>query len=127
MQDLLCGKVMKGSTGSAPKPRNHRQACELNRRPIQPGGYWTMLDILLSKYIRRGRLAVRYPNGKTKIYGEGKPAVAIAIADAGALFALGLDPDLKLGELYMDGRLVIEQGRSEERRVGKECRSRWWP
>ncbi|HXS06680.1 MAG TPA: cyclopropane-fatty-acyl-phospholipid synthase family protein [Rhizomicrobium sp.] len=69
-----------------------------------------MLDILLSKYIRRGRLAVRYPNGKTRIYGEGKPAVAIAIADAAALLALGLDPDLKLGELYMDGRLVIEQG-----------------
>ena len=24
-------------------------------------------------------------------------------------------------------RLAPDQGRSEERRVGKECRSRWWP
>jgi cyclopropane-fatty-acyl-phospholipid synthase len=73
-------------------------------------GSLAMLDILLSKYIRRGRLAVRYPGGKTRIYGEGAPEVAIAITDPAALLALGLDPDLKLGELYMDGRLVVEQG-----------------
>ena len=69
-----------------------------------------MFDNLLRKYIRHGRLTVRYPNGLTKVYGEGSPDVAIAIADTVALFALGLDPDLKLGELYMDGRLAIERG-----------------
>jgi len=69
-----------------------------------------MLDILLRKYIRRGRLTVRYPGGATRIYGEGQPEVAIAIRDSAALTALSLDPDLKLGELYMAGRLTIEQG-----------------
>ncbi|MGH6828289.1 MAG: class I SAM-dependent methyltransferase [Rhizomicrobium sp.] len=38
------------------------------------------------------------------------PDVAIAIKDLPALAQLGLDPDLKLGELYMDGRLTIEKG-----------------
>jgi cyclopropane-fatty-acyl-phospholipid synthase len=69
-----------------------------------------MLDILLRKYIRHGRLAVRYPDGATRIYGEGEPEIAIAIRDSAALRALSLDPDLKLGELYMAGRLTIEQG-----------------
>src|SRR6266513_5415140 len=40
---------------------------------------------------------------------------------------------LSFGELALDqlDELVLDQserdGRSEERRVGKECRSRWWP
>src|SRR6266516_7778673 len=40
----------------------------------------------------------------------------------------------KLGDLRVMGRLVTRTlaffwgtARSEERRVGKECRSRWWP
>jgi cyclopropane-fatty-acyl-phospholipid synthase len=69
-----------------------------------------MLDFLLHRYIRRGTLAVRYPNGKTRTYGESLPRVTIAIKDNRSLLALGLDPDLKLGELYMDGGLTIEEG-----------------
>jgi cyclopropane-fatty-acyl-phospholipid synthase len=69
-----------------------------------------MLDFLLRRYIQRGTLAVRFPNGKTRSYGEGVPHVAIAIRDYASLLSLSLDPDLKLGELYMDGGLIIEQG-----------------
>jgi cyclopropane-fatty-acyl-phospholipid synthase len=69
-----------------------------------------MLHFLLRRYIRQGRLTVRYPGGATKVYGQGMPDVAIAIHDRPALLQLGLDPDLKLGELYMDGRLTIERG-----------------
>jgi cyclopropane-fatty-acyl-phospholipid synthase len=69
-----------------------------------------MLNFLLHRYVRRGTLAVRFPNGKTMTYGEGLPRVAIAIKDNRSLLALGLDPDLKLGELYMEGRLTIEEG-----------------
>src|SRR2546426_12336729 len=32
-----------------------------------------------------------------------------------------------LVRLYVDGMLVAQDTRSEERRVGKECRSRWSP
>ena len=69
-----------------------------------------MLDILLRKYVRHGRLSVRYPGGAIKTYGEGPPEIAIAIRDRAAQTALSLDPDLKLGELYMAGRLIIERG-----------------
>jgi cyclopropane-fatty-acyl-phospholipid synthase len=69
-----------------------------------------MLNILLRHYIRRGTLTVHYPSGQTKTYGSGAPAVAIRLKDRTAPMALGLDPDLKLGELYVDGRLTIEEG-----------------
>ncbi|HXR95348.1 MAG TPA: class I SAM-dependent methyltransferase, partial [Rhizomicrobium sp.] len=69
-----------------------------------------MLNFLLHRYIRRGTLAVRFPNGKTRTYGGGAPCVAIAIKDTAALVSLGMDPDLKLGELYMDGRIEVEEG-----------------
>jgi cyclopropane-fatty-acyl-phospholipid synthase len=69
-----------------------------------------MLHFLLRRYIRQGRLTVRYPGGATKVYGQGTPDIAIAIRDVPALLHLSLDPDLKLGELYMDGRLTIERG-----------------
>jgi cyclopropane-fatty-acyl-phospholipid synthase len=71
---------------------------------------YDMLDFLLRRYIRRGSLTLRYPDGKTRTYDKGEPRIAIALKDRLALLALSLDPDLKLGELYMDGRLVIEQG-----------------
>ena len=69
-----------------------------------------MLDTLLRRYIRRGTLTVHFPGGKTATYGSGAPRVAIRIKDGAALRAISLDPDLKLGEMYMDGRLDIEEG-----------------
>jgi cyclopropane-fatty-acyl-phospholipid synthase len=69
-----------------------------------------MLDILLRNYSRHGTLIVRFSNGKTIAYGSGGPHLAIRFKDRTAPLALALDPDLKLGELYMDARLIIEQG-----------------
>ena len=52
---------------------------------------------------------------------------AEALADAGA--ALSLLPGAATAEAIADAatRLLTEAERSEERRVGKECRSRWSP
>jgi cyclopropane-fatty-acyl-phospholipid synthase len=74
-----------------------------------------MLGLLLAQYVRRGTLTVHYPDGKTATYGSAAPGdnaphVAIRFTDRAAPLALARDPDLKLGELYMDGRLIIEQG-----------------
>jgi cyclopropane-fatty-acyl-phospholipid synthase len=70
-----------------------------------------MLDLLLRHYVCRGTFRVAYPDGKTRTYGDGTaPQVAIRLTDRKAVWALGLDPDLKLGELFMEGRLVLEQG-----------------
>ncbi len=71
-----------------------------------------MLDFLLRNYIRQGSLTVRYPGGitRTSKWRAGDPQIGIVIQDRSALRALSWDPDLKLGELYMDGRLTIEEG-----------------
>src|SRR5690242_2248237 len=39
---------------------------------------------------------------------------------------LHLDIDPKVHPAWVGGTRQVQEGRSEERRVGKECRSRWW-
>ena len=41
------------------------------------------------------------------------------------LSQLGISPSSAIQMLY--SQIVLKKGRSEERRVGKECRSRWSP
>ncbi|WP_244536194.1 cyclopropane-fatty-acyl-phospholipid synthase family protein [Hyphomicrobium sp. NDB2Meth4] len=57
-----------------------------------------------------GDLVVLTPSGKHK-FGDGRgPRVACRFLDSRAVFAFVTDPDLKLGELYMEGRLAMEAG-----------------
>ena len=69
-----------------------------------------MLNYLLERYIRQGTLTVIYPDGPARTYGSGTPRVRLRLHDRRAVWELGFNPDLKLGELYMDGRLSIEEG-----------------
>lgn len=69
-----------------------------------------MFRRLMKSVIRTGTLTVIGPDGRSDTYGEGRPQVTMRIRDAGALRALSLHPDLRLGELYMDGRIVVEGG-----------------
>jgi cyclopropane-fatty-acyl-phospholipid synthase len=49
--------------------------------------------------------------GKSYTFGDGSgPHVAVRFATAKAQRAVLLDPELKLGEAYMDGTFVVEQG-----------------
>src|SRR5688572_19498782 len=70
-----------------------------------------LLDILLRAFIQRGTLRVTTANGRTFTFGDGtgKP-VTIRIKGRTAQLALLRDPELKFGELYMDGSLVVEEG-----------------
>src|SRR5919107_6104162 len=64
-----------------------------------------------SALVRRGSLEVTTSRGSRFKVGDGTaPRVAIRFTDPGAERALCLDPELKLGELYMDGRLLVEHG-----------------
>ena len=66
---------------------------------------------LLDKIIRNGTLEVTNADGSLHISGDGKdPVVAIRFTDEKAARELYLDPQLKLGELYMDGRLAVDKG-----------------
>jgi cyclopropane-fatty-acyl-phospholipid synthase len=50
-------------------------------------------------------------SGSTYVFGDGcGPAVAVRFTTAAAQRAVLLDPELKLGEAYMDGTFIIERG-----------------
>ncbi|MGH6677077.1 MAG: SAM-dependent methyltransferase, partial [Xanthobacteraceae bacterium] len=58
-----------------------------------------------------GSLQVTTAAGRTYTFGDGGgPPVAIRFTSASAQRSILLDPELKLGEAYMDGTLVVERG-----------------
>ncbi|MGA7975149.1 MAG: cyclopropane-fatty-acyl-phospholipid synthase family protein [Pseudolabrys sp.] len=69
------------------------------------------LRVMLQNFVRRGTLTVTTSRGTTFTCGDGsgKP-LAIRFASRATELALLLDPELKLGEAYMDGSLVVERG-----------------
>ena len=69
-----------------------------------------MLHLLFADFFRHGALGIHRANGRYELYGQGAPDVVIRFKDGWAEKQFVLNPDLKLGELYMDGRLVIEKG-----------------
>ena len=70
-----------------------------------------LLLIFLRRYIRRGSFTVTTAAGSTYTFGDGRgPPVAVRFTTAGAQRAVLMDPELKLGEAYIDGTLVVEQG-----------------
>jgi len=58
---------------------------------------------------RRGTLAVRLPDGDVRRYGRGAPHSTIAIADWPTLRRITLNPDLALGEAWIDGTLTVKR------------------
>jgi cyclopropane-fatty-acyl-phospholipid synthase len=69
-----------------------------------------MLQHLLDSVVREGTLTVLRPAASPLTFGAGEPRMTVRLHDRRALYELGLNPDLKLGELYMDGRLTVETG-----------------
>jgi cyclopropane-fatty-acyl-phospholipid synthase len=70
-----------------------------------------ILQIAFSRLIRRGSLELVTAGGRRLVFGNGgEPKVRVRFADRAAQWALLLDPDLRAGELFMDGRLVVERG-----------------
>jgi cyclopropane-fatty-acyl-phospholipid synthase len=69
------------------------------------------LGAVLSRIVRRGSLEVGTPSGAKMTFGDGtEPDVAVHFADERAIWALIVDPELQLGDLFTSGRLVIERG-----------------
>jgi len=69
-----------------------------------------LLGIFFEKFIQYGQLEV-ITSGVSRVFGDGKgQSVAIRFSDRAAQRQLLLNPSLALGELFMDGRLVIVRG-----------------
>jgi cyclopropane-fatty-acyl-phospholipid synthase len=70
-----------------------------------------LLDRVLTKLIRYGDLKVTDADGNLRRYGDGNPpTVHICFKSAKAARRVALDPDLYLGECYMDGSFAMVEG-----------------
>jgi cyclopropane-fatty-acyl-phospholipid synthase len=70
-----------------------------------------LLQLVLASIVRTGLLRVTTARGRSFTLGDGtgKPA-AVRFNTFWALLSVLLDPELRLGEAYMDGTLVVEDG-----------------
>lgn len=71
---------------------------------------WTRsLDYMLRHLIHRGALSVEMPSGEVRRYGEPEAdAIHVRLTDPDLPRKLVLNPDLALGEAYVDGRFQIQ-------------------
>ncbi|MDB5664575.1 cyclopropane-fatty-acyl-phospholipid synthase family protein [Cypionkella sp.] len=72
---------------------------------------WTkILNKMLSQLIRHGTLMVHFPDGQTQRHGDGTaPSVSVRVTDPQLVGRIVRNPDLALGEGYVDGGLTIDQ------------------
>jgi cyclopropane-fatty-acyl-phospholipid synthase len=70
-----------------------------------------LLHRLLERFVKLGHLTISDWSGETRSYGDGgEPHVRVKIKSPAAARAIAINPDLRLGEAYMDGSLTIEEG-----------------
>jgi cyclopropane-fatty-acyl-phospholipid synthase len=97
-----------------------------------------LLRVALQKLIRVGNLRITTAAGASYTFGDGTGTpVAIRFATPAAEFGVLVDPELRFGEAYMDGSVVIERGTIadvlalvlSQSRDGKPpvwARPQWW-
>jgi cyclopropane-fatty-acyl-phospholipid synthase len=70
-----------------------------------------LLRAAFEKFIRAGSLQLTSAEGSTFTFGDGTGTpVAVRFTEKTAELGILLDPELKLGESYMDGTLLVERG-----------------
>ena len=72
-----------------------------------------LIDLFLSRAVRKGRLSLTHHDGKVREFGApepGYPDVAIRFTDSRVAGQIVRNPALAAGESFMDGRLVVEKG-----------------
>jgi cyclopropane-fatty-acyl-phospholipid synthase len=66
---------------------------------------------MLGTLVRKGNVEVETADGTKRSFGDGSgPPLAVKFMDRAAELELLLNPALKFGELFMDGRLVVTRG-----------------
>jgi cyclopropane-fatty-acyl-phospholipid synthase len=70
-----------------------------------------LLQAALTRFIRTGNLSLSVGEGKPVHFGDGSGVpIAIRFASRRALTKIFLNPELRLGEAYMNGDFVLERG-----------------
>jgi cyclopropane-fatty-acyl-phospholipid synthase len=70
-----------------------------------------VLEVVLRSFIRHGTLRLTTAGGSVLEFGDGTgEPIAVRFTTRFAQWAMLLDPELKVGEAYMDGTLVMERG-----------------
>lgn len=91
-----------------------------------------LLRVALDRIVRRGHLTVVDSAGARLAFGDGiGPPVTVRFTDAAAESAVVRDPHLRLGEVYVDGRLRVEDGTIYDFLAllfanAREHRPPWW-
>jgi len=70
-----------------------------------------LIEKLVGQVVRKGRLTLLMPDGKKMEFGPGGGrSLTVRLADRKTAFAIARNPRLGLGEAYMDGRIILEDG-----------------
>ncbi|CAN5369833.1 cyclopropane-fatty-acyl-phospholipid synthase family protein [soil metagenome] len=70
-----------------------------------------LIENTLSRHVRKGALSIVLPDGATFAMGDGSgDPVTVRFQSVSAVLALIFQPELRTGELFTDGRLVVDQG-----------------
>jgi cyclopropane-fatty-acyl-phospholipid synthase len=70
-----------------------------------------VLRLAFRSVVRRGTLRVTTARGSSFVFGDGTGTpIAVRFKSAAAERGILVDPELKLGEAYMDGTFVVEEG-----------------
>jgi len=70
-----------------------------------------VLELVLRSFIHHGTLRLTTAGGKALHFGDGTgDPIAVRFTTRAAQWGMLLDPELKVGEAYMDGTLVMERG-----------------
>jgi cyclopropane-fatty-acyl-phospholipid synthase len=88
-----------------------RKRCGTKRKKCVETRLDWLLATFLRRFIRNGSLTVTTAAGRTYIFGDGSgPAVAVRFTTAKAQREVLFNPQLRLGEAYMDGTFVVDRG-----------------
>jgi len=70
-----------------------------------------LLNSMMTRFVKTGQLTIIDADGRSHVHGPGgAPSATIRLTDKKLYRELFLNPELKAGEAYMDGRLVCEEG-----------------
>ena len=70
-----------------------------------------IFDRHLNKVLTGQNVEITYADGETRAYGEPGKGPRLRFHDRGAERAVLLDPELRFGEMFTEGRLTVENGR----------------